>query len=227
MLLKVSEVSMNRMNPRKKKRIKIMAAEKNVKKENTAKAADTASRSEKAAKIKKKIERSERSVKDYQSFLIRFGAFVAAMWLLFFVFIGIMHMPSTDMYPRVDAGDFILYYRLDKDVRAQDIIVVEKNIQGAGKQLFVSRVVAVAGDTVEITSDNRLSVNGNIMIETNIFYQTPRYESDVQYPLTLGEGECFVLADSRNGGTDSRSFGPVKAEEINGTVITIIRRNKL
>ncbi len=218
---------MNRMNPRKKKRIKIMAAEKNVKKENTAKAADTASRSEKAAKIKKKIERSERSVKDYQSFLIRFGAFVAAMWLLFFVFIGIMHMPSTDMYPRVDAGDFILYYRLDKDVRAQDIIVVEKNIQGAGKQLFVSRVVAVAGDTVEITSDNRLSVNGNIMIETNIFYQTPRYESDVQYPLTLGEGECFVLADSRNGGTDSRSFGPVKAEEINGTVITIIRRNKL
>ncbi len=218
---------MNRMNPRKKKRIKIMAAEKNVKKENTAKAADTASRSEKAAKIKKKIERSERSVKDYQSFLIRFGAFVAAMWLLFFVFIGIMHMPSTDMYPRVDAGDFILYYRLDKDVRAQDIIVVEKNIQGAGKQLFVSRVVAVAGDTVEITSDNRLSVNGNIMIETNIFYQTPRYESDVQYPLTLGEGECFVLADSRNGGTDSRSFGPVKADEINGTVITIIRRNNL
>ena len=218
---------MNRMNPRKKKRIKIMAAEKNVKKENTAKAAETASRSEKAAKIKKKIERSERSVKDYQSFLIRFGAFVAAMWLLFFVFIGIMHMPSTDMYPRVDAGDFILYYRLDKDVRAQDIIVVEKNIQGAGKQLFVSRVVAVAGDTVEITSDNRLSVNGNIMIETNIFYQTPRYESDVQYPLTLGEGECFVLADSRNGGTDSRSFGPVKADEINGTVITIIRRNNL
>ena len=211
MLLKVSEVSMNRMNPRKKKRIKIMAAEKNVKKENTAKAAETVSRSEKAAKIKKKIERSERSVKDYQSF----------------VFIGIMHMPSTGMYPRVDAGDFILYYRLDKDVRAQDIIVVEKNIQGAGKQLFVSRVVAVAGDTVEITSDNRLSVNGNIMIETNIFYQTPRYESDVQYPLTLGEGECFVLADSRNGGTDSRSFGPVKADEINGTVITIIRRNNL
>ena len=204
-----------------------MAADKNINKENTAKAADTASRSEKAAKIKKKIERSERSVKDYQSFLIRFGAFVAAMWLLFFVFIGIMHMPSTDMYPRVDAGDFILYYRLDKDVRAQDIIVVEKNIQGAGKQLFVSRVVAVAGDTVEITSDNRLSVNGNIMIETNIFYQTPRYESDVQYPLTLGEGECFVLADSRNGGTDSRSFGPVKADEINGTVITIIRRNNL
>ncbi len=204
-----------------------MAADKNVNKEKTAKAADQASRSEKAAKIKKKIERSERSVKDYQSFLIRFGAFVAALWLLFFVFIGIMHMPSTDMYPRVDAGDFILYYRLDKDVRAQDIIVIDKNIQGAGRQLIVSRVVAVAGDTVEITSDNRLSVNGNIMIETNIFYQTPRYESDVQYPLTLGEGECFVLADSRNGGTDSRSFGPVKADEINGTVITIVRRNNL
>ena len=202
-----------------------MASDKIKNKEKTAKAPET--RSEKADKIRKKIDRSERSVKDYQSFLIRFGAFAAALWLLFFVFIGVMHMPSTDMYPRIDAGDFVLYYRLDKDVRAQDVIVVEKNIQGVGKQIFVSRVVAVAGDTVEITSDNRLSVNGNIMIESNIFYQTPRYESDVQYPLTLGEGECFVLADSRNGGTDSRSFGPVKAGEINGTVITIVRRNNL
>ena len=49
----------------------------------------------------------------------------------------------------------------------------------------------------------------------------------LEYPLTLEEGECFALADSRNGGTDSRFFGPVLNSEILGTVITIVRRNAL
>ena len=88
-------------------------------------------------------------------------------------------------------------------------------------------MVAVAGDTVEITDDNRLIINGNAVLEPNIFYLTPRYEGFIEYPLTLLPGECFVLADSRSGGTDSRVFGPVFKNEINGTVITIVRRNNL
>ena len=48
-----------------------------------------------------------------------------------------------------------------------------------------------------------------------------------EYPLTLSEGEYFVLADYRNGGADSRFFGAVKEDEILGTVITILRRNNL
>ena len=47
------------------------------------------------------------------------------------------------------------------------------------------------------------------------------------YPLTLGEREYFVLADQRNGGMDSRYFGIVRAEEIRGIVITVLRRNNL
>ena len=180
-----------------------------------------------AEKMNKKIQKAEKKVRNYQFFILRLAAFILVLWLLFFVFIGVMHMPTTDMYPRIDAGDFILFYRLDKDVKAQDIIVIEKDIPDVGKKVYVCRVVAVSGDTVEITTDNRLKVNGNTMIEMNIFYPTPRYEGSVEYPLTLGEGECFVLVDSRNGGTDSRYFGPVQKDEIVGTVITLIRRNNL
>ena len=83
------------------------------------------------------------------------------------------------------------------------------------------------GDTVEISEGNRLVVNGNTMIESNIFYDTPAYEGYTEYPLTLGQEEWFVLADSRNGGADSRYFGPVTRSEIKGTVLTILRRNNL
>ena len=183
---------------------------------------------EEQKKMRKKIRRRERAVKGYQYFLLRLVVFVLVIWVLFFQVVGIVICPSADMHPRIDNGDMVLFYRLDKDVRAQDVIVLEKATPDSEeKQIFVLRVVAVAGDTVEVTDGERLVINGNAMIEPDIFYATPRYEGFTEYPLTLGEGECFVLADSRNGGMDSRYFGPVTVDDILGTVITIVRRNNL
>lgn len=183
---------------------------------------------EEQKKMRKKIRRRERAVKGYQYFLLRLVVFVLVIWVLFFQVVGIVICPTADMHPRIDNGDMVLFYRLDKDVRAQDVIVLEKATPDSEeKQIFVLRVVAVAGDTVEVTDGERLVINGNAMIEPDIFYATPRYEGFTEYPLTLGEGECFVLADSRNGGMDSRYFGPVTVDDILGTVITIVRRNNL
>lgn len=176
----------------------------------------------------KQLRRSERGVKNYQSLLIRLAALLLVIWLLFFQIVGLTHMPNGDMSPRIDAGDLVLFYRLDKDVRARDIIVIEKSTpDDPKKQLFICRVVAVSGDVVEITDEEQLKVNGNIAIEQNIYFGTARYEGFTEYPLTLGEGQCFVLADHRYGGADSRYFGAVDRSEILGTVITIVRRNGL
>ncbi len=195
---------------------------------NEAKKEEKTLTPEEQKKMRKKIRRSESAVKSYQHFLLRLAIFVLVLWVLFFQIVGIAICPMADMHPRIDAGDMVLYYRLDKDVRAQDVIVLQKATpMSAEPQLFVLRVVAVAGDTVEITDGERLVINGNTMIEPDIYSPTPRYEGFTEYPLTLGEGECFVLADSRNGGMDSRYFGPVKVEDILGTVITIARRNNL
>ena len=183
---------------------------------------------EKEAKLKKQLRRSEKGVKEYQYFIIRLAVLLLLIWALFFQVVGLTHMPSGDMYPRLDLGDLVLFYRLDKDVRAQDVIAIEKTTPDTKEtKLFICRVVAAQGDTVEITDEGRLKVNGNVMIEPNIFYATPRYEGYTEFPLTLGPGECFVLADKRDGGADSRYFGPVSRDEILGTVITIVRRNAL
>ena len=72
----------------------------------------------------KKLSRAEKSVKEYQYFVIRLVVFLAVVWILFFQIVGLTHMNSGDMYPRLDAGDLLLFYRLDKSVKAQDIIVI-------------------------------------------------------------------------------------------------------
>lgn len=178
----------------------------------------------------KDLKRSEKLIRRYEFLFLRIFILLVVLWVLFFKIIGITRMPDGDMVPRISAGDMLLFYRLNlQNVRSQDVIVIEKATPDSEgkKKIFVCRVVAVAGDTVEITDDERLIINGNTIIENNIYSTTPRYEGFVEYPLTLKPGEVFVLADEREGGKDSRYFGPVSISEIVGTVITIARRNNL
>ncbi len=180
---------------------------------------------ERDAALKKRHKRRMRALR---TFLFRTVALLLVLYVLFFHIVGITTMPGRDMYPRLDAGDLLLYYRLERSPKSQDIVVIEKAADSGEKtQRFVCRVVAVPGDTVEISADKGLCVNGNTLIENNIFYPTDAYENRMEYPMKLGDGEYFVMADRRNGGMDSRYFGTVKTEEIKGVVITILRRNNL
>ena len=173
-------------------------------------------------------KRHKRRMRALRSFLFQPAALALVIYILFFHIVGLSLMPSKDMYPRLDAGDLLLYYRLEKNPKPQDIVVFSKAADdGEEPQQFVCRVVAVPGDTVEVSAEKGLCVNGNTQIETNIFYPTDAYENREEYPVKLADGEYFVMADRRNGGMDSRYFGPVRQEEIQGVVITILRRNNL
>ena len=171
----------------------------------------------------------QRRIRALRSFLIRFVLLGLVIYALFFHIVGLTMMPGKDMYPRLDVGDLLLYYRLEKNIKSQDIVVFDKAAaEGEEAKCFVCRVVGAPGDKVEVTEEKGLTVNGNSVIESNIFYPTKPYEEGVaEYPMKLGEGEYFVMADQRNGGMDSRYFGVVKADEIRGVVITVLRRNNL
>lgn len=181
-----------------------------------------------ADKLRKRLRKSEASVRRYQTLILRIIIMILLLWVLFFKVIGLTHMPNGDMHPRIDAGDLLMFYRLDTDVQAQDIIVIEKETPDSDgkKALVVSRVIAIPGDEVDIR-DKQVYVNGEAQVESDIFYLTPIYQGRPDYPITLGEDEVFVLADAREEGGDSRWFGPVKKDEIQGTVISLLRRNNL
>lgn len=176
--------------------------------------------------LMEELDRDEKGLKSYHWFLIYLGVFLLIVWIMFFKIIGITHMPNEDMSPRVDAGDLLLFYRLDREPAFQELVVFEKTVDDK-KQMFVGRVIGAPGDTVDINAANRPAVNNNSISEPMIFYETPKRGDRVSYPLTLGDDEYFILVDGRTEGMDSRYFGPVKKKEILGTVITVIRRSKL
>lgn len=156
------------------------------------------------------------------SFFTKLILMLIMMFLLFGVFFGITPMKNNDMSPKISAGDLLLYYRLEDKLRAQDVVVFEKD----GRQ-YVGRIVAKDGDSVEITDSSNLMINNSTMVESNIFYPTPKYGDEVAYPISLNEGEYFILCDYRNGAKDSRYFGAVTKDEIKGKVLAIIRRSDL
>ena len=155
-----------------------------------------------------------------RNFLVRLFLLITVIGILFGVVFGLTPMANADMQPAVCAGDLMLYYRLDKNLISDDVVVFHKE----GIQ-YTGLIVAVPGDVVEITDESELMVNKNTVMEDNIFYTTPAYDSEVEYPLALKEDQYFILCDNREGAKDSRSFGVVDTSEIKGKVITIVRRS--
>ena len=147
-------------------------------------------------------------------------AFVLGFVAMVFVFLfGMVQQPDGSMDPALREGDLIVYYRLQKEYAAGDVIVVD---DGDTKEL--RRVIAVAGDTVDFTSDG-LVVNGYHQSEDRIYAETLPFTAGISYPITVGEGQVFVMGDNRTGSKDSRLYGPVDIESgTEGKVMTVVRR---
>ncbi|MCA9849487.1 MAG: signal peptidase I [Dehalococcoidia bacterium] len=76
---------------------------------------------------------------------------------------------------------------------------------------FIKRVIAVPGQTVEVTG-GVVYVDGQALDESYIA-QAPAYEMP---PVVVQPGELFVLGDNRNNSFDSHSFGAIQEDAVVG-----------
>lgn len=95
--------------------------------------------------------------------------------------------------------------------KAGDVIVFK---QGSNEHLYIKRVVATPGDSVQIL-DGYLYVNGAIVKDGFDKIADPGIAED---KIKLAENEYFVMGDNRNNSEDSRSgtVGPIHRDQIIG-----------
>ncbi|HKL99482.1 MAG TPA: signal peptidase I [Mobilitalea sp.] len=81
---------------------------------------------------------------------------------------------------------------------------------------MVKRVIGIEGDVIDI-KDGLVYVNNVELEESYIHDKTETRE--VEYPLVVGKGKLFVLGDNRAVSEDSRAYGVISCDQVQGKVI--------
>lgn len=116
-------------------------------------------------------------------------------------------------------GDIIIFL---KDEEKGNIIDSFVRYMDGFKELFtedplhtryVKRVIGVEGDVVDI-KDGYVYINEEKLIES--YANGLTYEREFELPYTVEENELFVLGDNRDYSSDSRAFGPISIDQVEG-----------
>lgn len=126
---------------------------------------------------------------------------------------------SDSMEPSLRSGSMVLIDKVTFDFREPrrgDVVVTSDPRTG---EAIVKRVVAVAGDSVRI-DNGVLTLNGTKVSESYI--DNDGMEGFFFGPDVVPQGAVFLLGDNRDISVDSRTFGAIAVDDIDGRVAATI-----
>ncbi len=148
---------------------------------------------------------------------------VLTVVLLFTFGARLIGVDGHSMLPTLQNGDrmLVLNSMLYHDYKYSDVVVLRKDT--FLKEPIVKRVIATAGQTVDIDFDSgTVYVEGEPLREDYINELT-FLEEGTEFPLTVPEGHIFVMGDNRNRSSDSRdsNLGTVDTRYVIGRAVAV------
>lgn len=138
--------------------------------------------------------------------------------ILFRIFVLEPHNVSgSSMDNTFKDGDYVLVDKLSyrfKTPKAGDVIVFNPPASIENKSRFIKRIIAVPGETVEVKEAGTY-INQKLIPEDFVIYKSGKTSN----PALLEDNQYFVMGDNRYVSYDSRYWGPIKKDEIQGRVL--------
>ncbi|WP_291651282.1 signal peptidase I [Clostridium sp.] len=119
-------------------------------------------------------------------------------------------------------GDIIIFFdNEEKGTVFEEIYKYLKEIASISyntdtRTRLVKRVIGVPGDEIDI-KDGYVYLNGNMLEETYVKGNT--YIRDMDFPIKVEEDTLFVLGDNREKSRDSRDFGLININQVEGKAV--------
>lgn len=133
---------------------------------------------------------------------------------------------GNSMYPSLKDGDNIIVEKLSYkfgEIKRYDVIVFKYHDPYKNEDVYyVKRVIGLPGETIIIKDGlvYLIDEEGNdVFLNEDYGYYPYALKMDAYLaaePITIPEGEYFVLGDNRNDSYDSRQIGLIKEEDILG-----------
>ena len=133
---------------------------------------------------------------------------VATLWL------PVLQIYGNSMTPTLENGDIVFSVK-SSEFHHGDVLAFYYN-----NKILVKRVIAVAGEWVDINDEGTVFVNG---MELNEPYVLEKVYGDtnIELPYQVPDGKIFVMGDHRSTSVDSRNttVGCVAQEQVVGKII--------
>lgn len=175
-------------------------------------------------------EKHENRGRLWRLFPIKGGGFVEFVIILLIAFglvfglvrpyvVEAFYIPSPSMVPTLGIGDRVFVnkfiYHFHPPNRGD--VVVFKSVEGDQEDL-IKRVVGLPGDQIEVRG-GVLYLNGEAQKEPYVNDRRPDRSSFG--PTVVPEGTVFMMGDNRGNSEDSRYFGAVPLEVIEGEAFVV------
>ena len=130
-----------------------------------------------------------------------------------------VHVEGLSMYATLDNNDYLIANKIDYRLHAPqrgDIIILRPPTDNSKD--FIKRVIALPGEKLLIR-DGFIYINGHKLDEPYLpeawttFNNWPNDGTDGK---VMGPNQYFVMGDNRNKSQDSRIFGPIGRDRIDG-----------
>lgn len=140
-------------------------------------------------------------------------AIAAAFILLSTLMMPVFKVYGNGMSPSLQDGDIIMAVKGSQVERGEIAAFYYNN------KVLIKRVIAHAGDMVDIDEEGNVTVNGSLLEEPYL-EKKDMGQCDITFPYQVPGGRVFVMGDNRSISADSRSssVGCISEEQMIGRV---------